>query len=60
MMLRAEENVEAQLAQVLAASVILARAGGVDARHVVRDYEFRFLGLRDHAAHVHNFSRKFA
>jgi len=44
--LRAEENVEAQLAQVLAASVIVARAGGVDAESALRgwaaDYRRRF------------------
>ena len=36
--LRAGEDVEAQLAQVLAASVIVARAGGVDAESALRGW----------------------
>jgi tetrapyrrole methylase family protein/MazG family protein len=44
--LRAGDGVEAQLAQVLAASVIVARAGGVDAESALRgwaaDYRRRF------------------
>jgi tetrapyrrole methylase family protein/MazG family protein len=52
--LRAGENVEAQLAQVLAASVIVARAGGVDAESALRgwaaDYRRRFEQVEREAA----------
>jgi tetrapyrrole methylase family protein/MazG family protein len=52
--LRAEENVAAQLAQVLAASVIVARAGGVDAESALRgwaaDYRRRFEQVEREAA----------
>ena len=52
--LRAEEDVEAQLAQVLAASVIVARGRGVDAESALRgwaaDYRRRFEQVERQAA----------
>ena len=52
--LRAGENVDTQLAQVLAATVIVARAGGVDAESALRgwaaDYRRRFEQVEREAA----------